>query len=928
MTSKFLSPLVLILAGWSLSLSAAPELAFTEEGLRVESGSMGVFHLDYPALIRKGSPSLYKIIGKTPDRTKGTVEYEGGAVLTASLTPDGTVSYAFSQVPADVKELRFNMLIDFSYQQGGKWKMDKGEETPFPVDKPAKPHLFQDHVRRFQISNYESKSLAFVFPEYTYLELQDNREWNWSTYGLVAHVPFNPDQGTYTISITPGAADPAAKTVTLVDEFGQTKILDWPDKVKSLDELKADAKNEADYYASFHPPTFDSYGGLPGSGAKLGLQKTGFFHVEKKGEQWWLVDPEGNLFFHLGVCCFAPGDDYTTVEGRRSAYDWLPPLESEFKTAFRPESGDKVFSFHTANMIRKTGKPYVPEEFTATMIDRVRKWGFNSIGAFSPIHARVYQDRNFPYVCNLPLDAWAGKIKPIPGVAGAWDPFDPAMIAQVQANFAKSLPPRADEPLVIGYFLSNEPLYEDLPKVIPGLKGSTWACKRELVRMLEEKYQTIAAFQKAWDSTAASFADLNDTALAVTTQAASDDLHQFTGRFFEAYYKLIAETFHQHDSHHMLIGSRLQPGTINSEQLCRTAGKYLDIMSLNYYTDAVDKDFLNRIYGWTGRPMFLSEFYWSANKESGLAGGREASTQLERGLAYRNYVEQTASLGYIVGIEWFTLIDQAATGRWFSGMVGERANSGLFSVTDRPWKPMVAEMSKTNDAIYDVLTGAAQPYVFHHPRFTQSGDSQKTSSVPRATGPITIDGTTKNWPGIPPEVISGKHLVMGSESGGVEGSFKLCWDDQYLYVLASIVDPTPLHNPNKKPSVLWDGDALELFIGSEKLDAGGALLFSDRHLLVSAGAGGKAAFYDPQSPEPYACETLLVPGGDGRSYTLEIAVPWTALSVKPVVGTELLFDLAIDDSTDGSMRHRQITWSGTDKNSSDRTRWGRIKLLP
>ena len=227
----------------------------------------------------------------------------------------------------------------------------------------------------------------------------------------------------------------------------------------------------------------------------------------------------------------------------------------------------------------------------------------------------------------------------------------------VEKSFSEGLPKRADDPLLIGYFLTNEPLYEDIPKVVPTLKGSQHACKAELVKMLTAKYGTIDAFNKAWGQSAASFDALNDTPLPVNTKEASDDMHTFTGQFFETYFKLVADTFHKYDTHHMLIGNRFQPGTINNEQLCRTAGKYLDIMSFNYYTNGVDKDFLNRIYGWTGKPMFLSEFYWVGNKEAGLAGGNDVGTQKDRGLAYRNYLEQSASLGYIVGIEWFTLID-------------------------------------------------------------------------------------------------------------------------------------------------------------------------------------------------------------------------------------------------------------------------------
>ena len=85
---------------------------------------------------------------------------------------------------------------------------------------------------------------------------------------------------------------------------------------------------------------------------------------------------------------------------------------------------------------------------------------------------------------------------------------------------------------------------------------------------------------------------------------------------------------------------------------------------------------LQRVHGWIGdRPMFFSEFYFDSPSDSGLTGGgKDVASQRERGLAYRQYVEQAAALGYVVGIEWFTLVDQATTGRFFekySGEVGE-----------------------------------------------------------------------------------------------------------------------------------------------------------------------------------------------------------------------------------------------------------------
>ncbi len=62
--------------------------------------------------------------------------------------------------------------------------------------------------------------------------------------------------------------------------------------------------------------------------------------MEKKDNKWLLVDPEGNVFFYLGICVFGPVDDYTYVVGREDIYEWLPSLNSEFKTAFRENGGN------------------------------------------------------------------------------------------------------------------------------------------------------------------------------------------------------------------------------------------------------------------------------------------------------------------------------------------------------------------------------------------------------------------------------------------------------------------------------------------------------------------------------------------------------------------------------------------------------------
>lgn len=694
-------------------LASATGLHFGVEGLEIDGGSIGKFTLAYPSLLDGSHAPIHKLVDKQIHGNTVTLRYAGNAEATMSVGDGGTVRVKFANTPADVKAVAYEMHIPIGFNQGGNWIVD-GKETAFPKEKQPKPHLYQGNNTTIGIRNYEGKKLVLKMPDYSFLQLTDNREWNWDIYHFTAFTPFDSTQTEHVATIS--TEGEGAKVAPLVDPFGQLVAETWPGKLKNIDELKVDEETERTFAASLHPPQFDPYGGLPGSMKTFGLRATGFFHMEKKGNRWHLVDPAGNTFFHLGVCGVNPSDDYTQIEGRESAYEWLPSRTGEFQSAFRPGQ-HTTFSFHLANMIRKTGLPYRSEDYTARMISRMRKWGFNSIGAFSSGGELVRKKEQFPAVAFLPLAQWDG-IKRIPNIEETIDPFDEETRAGIERNLARTLPTHANDPLIIGYFIVNEPIYENIPHMLPTL-NRTHACKREFVKWLERKYKQVGEFNSAWQTQAKGFDELNDRVLRVESPSAKSDVQAFTGVFLEEYFRLITETFRRYDSNHLLIGSRLQPGTINNEQLCRIAGKYLDVMSFNYYTYALDKKFLQQIYDWTGgRPMMLSEFYWGATRESGLSGGREVATQQERGLAYRNYVEQAASLDFIVGIEWFTLVDQSVTGRWFQGFNGERANTGLIAVTDRPWTGMITEMVKTNYDIYKVMFGERKPYSFTDGRFT------------------------------------------------------------------------------------------------------------------------------------------------------------------------------------------------------------------
>ena len=366
-----------------------------------------------------------------------------------------------------------------------------------------------------------------------------------------------------------------------------------------------------------------------------------------------------------------------------------------------------------------------------------------------------------------------------------------------------------------------------------------------------------------------------------------------------------------------MLGNRWQPGTSNSEMLCRIAGKYMDVISINYYTLGVDRAFIERLHRWTGdKPQMWSEFNYTSGAESNVApSALDLGTQRLRGQAYRTYIEQAASLGFVVGSEWFTLIDQAVTGHFSQLLNGERSNSGIFNVADRPYRDMVAEVAAAHRELYDVWLAGKAPFSIDDPRFHAGAASASASAsatavkhlqAGHALGAIAIDGSLTQWPGRPPELIGSERLVVGADGTGFGAAVKLCWDQANLYVLAQVSDPTPLMNTSQGKE-LWNGDGLELFIGAEHGDGAGGLLPGDRQVLLAArralpGAGDP--WYVVNAARQPDIRLIAVPSVEGAGYTLEAAIPWSALGVTPQENLELLFDLAVDDG-DGHGRTRQ-----------------------
>jgi hypothetical protein len=871
----------------------------------------------------------------TLDGTGGArVAYPNGFVLKiAASNTDKTVTYSFDQPFTGLDSIKFTTMFPINLNKGGKYAM--GAMTgDFPASLNGQ-FLAQGDAGHLDIIHPLGGGIRFTTPA-AYQQLQDNRMWEWTVFAWIYRYDLKryPGQNRFSFKVSTLAAEVAvngspAGPRFLVDRFGQSARKDYPGKVKSEAELKADIAAEKASLGSYQGPPLDRFGGLAGSGEKLGLKKTGFFHTALIGkDRHVLVTPEGNAFFQLSVCGIANTDDYTTVKGREKIYEWVPDTkDAAWTTAWRenqPTWG--VFSFQIANWIRKYGKPYSYEEWTGQAVDRLRAWGFNSAGAFST-YSRTMRERNFPYVEMLGGGEGVRSLPDKIGVGRVMDPFAPGIEEALDRAYAR-LAKNANDPLLIGYFLGNEQHFELLPKLVPSYKASKVPAKAKLTEMLRAKYGDVAKFNAAWKPTRpfASFDELGEEPLFITTDAGAADVRAFFQLYLETYYGLIRRAFKRHDPNHLLIGSRWTPNTANNEDVVRIAGKHLDVISINYYTYGIEKDFLKKVYDWSGgRPMLFSEWFLSTS-DQGLGGGKEVKDQAERGLGYRNYIEQSAETGWVVGSQWFLYSDQSISGRFFEGFNGEGANTGFVDVTDRPYEPLVQAARLTHSRIYDIILGKEKAYAYEDARFSGKGSGgAKVVTIPRALPGLKFDGSTIGWPGRPAEPIGANRVMLGNANPRLGGNFRLCWDDEALHFLIQVKDPTPGKN-NKAPKSYWLGDGVELFIGAKNLTEGGSLQFSDRQIMIGAGAMPGVFVVDhPEAGKECAAFVTKEVSGDG--YTLQVRLPWSVLGIEPKDGMELLFDVAIDNSDDGDMRLQQLVWSGTDKNSGNRGAWGRARLV-
>jgi hypothetical protein len=260
------------------------------------------------------------------------------------------------------------------------------------------------------------------------------------------------------------------------DRFGQLIAYDWPQKVHDEKELIQDANADEAYYNSLTLPERDTYGGYLGTKEKFNLHATGFFHTEKIGNRDVFVTPEGNAFFSIAVGGFFNYHDWMpTNKDTANLFEWMPDPNGKYQKAFFND--DKYVSFYVINWIRKYGS-FNKEEWLKTFAKRLKRWGFNTHNAYG----KFSSTSNLAKIpMTVTLRFYGGKKRVIP-VVDLFDIFDSESRKHVEQEMNAAISPYVNEPMIVGYYLHNEPKFYELVNEIIKLDGS-WPVKQRLVKV-------------------------------------------------------------------------------------------------------------------------------------------------------------------------------------------------------------------------------------------------------------------------------------------------------------------------------------------------------------------------------------------------------------------------------------------------------------
>jgi len=493
----------------------------------------------------------------------------------------------------------------------------------------------------------------------------------------------------------------AESFLPFVDSLGQFRHDDWPGKIRDPGELESARLEEARWLAAAEPmPDRNRWGGWT-KGPQL--KATGHFRTAKVNGSWWLVDPDGRLFFSHGVDCVQAGSA-TGIEHREGYFAWLPaqddPLAAYYGIGnwaphnfYKGKTPFKTFDFAGANMQRKYGAAW-QSAFRELAHARIRAWGLNTVANWSD--SAVYLLRKTPYTATF--TTWAPAIE---GSEGWWgkfrDPYAPAFRDSVIKGMEKQREQGTpDDPWCIGYFVDNELSWGKNDRSLAEAALASPAHQPSKIAFrdwLAEKYGTIEQLNQSWGTACTDWEHFLAGKNVPSGDGAAADITAFHTQIAEMYFRTIRDVLREYAPAKLYLGTRIAWG---APSVYRASARYCDVVSVNIYNRRVTKELPADA---EDKPMINGEFHFGALDRGLFHTGLVATeSQAERAQCYRDFVTECLNHPRFVGTHWFQWRDQPLTGRGD----GENYQIGFLTVTDQPYPELVEAARTIGRNLYEI----------------------------------------------------------------------------------------------------------------------------------------------------------------------------------------------------------------------------------
>ncbi|MFZ5830731.1 MAG: hypothetical protein ACOY3P_11620 [Planctomycetota bacterium] len=334
----------------------------------------------------------------------------------------------------------------------------------------------------------------------------------------------------------------------------------------------------------------DKYGGV----LSLKGETTGWFHVEKIGDRWYFVTPQGHAFFSLGVT--------HSVECVR--LDELNLFETRYG-----KSEEKLAEFFLA---------------------KFKEWGYNSSG-YGPLAA---MESRIPYVATIwtegPRSFSAGE------KSRSSDLFDPEVQQRLRRRVAEATVGHVDNSYCLGYVFIDLPVWHPRP-----MRGESYV---DFIRGLDpaapgrKAYEEFIAMRRAAGSEASDEAFLNQVA--------------------DVYYRCVVGELRKRDPHHLVLGDRLMALPERTpDSILVTAARCVDVISFQPMgTRKPLKDYIDRVGKITGKPVLLADVNTMARRPA-KDEADTTEYERSAGEHTMEYYLDAAAAKYCVGIHRCTVRD-------------------------------------------------------------------------------------------------------------------------------------------------------------------------------------------------------------------------------------------------------------------------------